>query len=171
MGESQLELSPEAISRLVRFAYMTCRDLVLAHDLVQEAVYRVLRKQPDIESVEAYLKATIVNVYIGWGRRLSSTEVTLDDVKVPESRGFEDDVVERLAMWGALGRLSKRQRVVLALRYYEGLSDRDIAALLDWREATVRSLASRGLQALRAQPQFRALRSSYVPVAEGGPHD
>jgi DNA-directed RNA polymerase specialized sigma24 family protein len=38
---------------------------------------------------------------------------------------------------------------VLVLRYYEGLADHEISALLGCREATVRSLASRGLAAMR----------------------
>ena len=38
---------------------------------------------------------------------------------------------------------------MLVLRYYEGLADHEIASLLGCREATVRSLASRGLAAMR----------------------
>jgi RNA polymerase sigma factor (sigma-70 family) len=50
---------------------------------------------------------------------------------------------------GRAGALSERQRAVLVLRYYEGLADREIAALLGCREASVRSLARRGLAAMR----------------------
>lgn len=47
------------------------------------------------------------------------------------------------------GELSERQRAVLVLRYYEALADHEIGVLLGCREATVRSLARRGLAALR----------------------
>lgn len=174
MAGDQLELSSEELARLVRFAYMTCRDATLAQDLVQEAVYQVLAKgsKNPIEHPQAYLKATIVNVYINWGRRKSSTETRLDPDSPLLGPGFEDDLVERLAMWDALAKLTKRQRVVLALRYYEGMSDLEIAALLEWREATVRSLASRGIRALGQQSHFRNLRSAtYKPATSRGHHD
>ena len=47
------------------------------------------------------------------------------------------------------GALSARQRAALVLRYYEDLPDHQIAALLGCREASVRTLASRGLAVLR----------------------
>lgn len=164
----QIELSADDLGRLVRFAYMTCRDAALAQDLVQEAVFRVLEKQPTITSSQhAYLKATIVNVYIGWNRRRSTTEIQLEhDVALPGSR-FDERLVERIAMWSALEKLSRRQQVVLALKYYESMSDGEIADLLDWRVATVRSLSARGLKALRGQSQFRNLRPSGAVAVEG----
>jgi RNA polymerase sigma factor (sigma-70 family) len=58
-------------------------------------------------------------------------------------------VAERDALWRALAALSPRQRAVLVLRNYEQLEDREIASILRCRQATVRSLAARGLQALR----------------------
>jgi len=61
----------------------------------------------------------------------------------------EDQVADRAQLWAALAALSARQRAALVLRYYEDLPDHQIAALLGCREATVRSLASRGLAAMR----------------------
>src|ERR1051325_7513427 len=61
----------------------------------------------------------------------------------------EDWAADQAELWAALGALSERQRAVLVLRYYEGLADREIAALLGCREASVRSLASRGLAVMR----------------------
>jgi DNA-directed RNA polymerase specialized sigma24 family protein len=60
-----------------------------------------------------------------------------------------DRAADQAELWAALGALSERQRAVLVLRYYEGLADHEIGALLGCREATVRSLASRGLAAMR----------------------
>jgi DNA-directed RNA polymerase specialized sigma24 family protein len=60
-------------------------------------------------------------------------------------------------LWAALEMLSSRQRAVLVLRYYEGLNDGEIAAVLGGRGGSVRSLASRGLATLRrlAEPADR----------------
>jgi DNA-directed RNA polymerase specialized sigma24 family protein len=49
---------------------------------------------------------------------------------------------------------------VLVLRYYEGLPDAQIAGLLDAKEATVRSLAARGLVALRRESSISEVRGS-----------
>ena len=67
---------------------------------------------------------------------------------------FEDEMRQAMAshddeVWDALHTLPERQRAVLVLRYYLGVSDHEIAALLGCREATVRSLARRGLAAMR----------------------
>jgi RNA polymerase sigma factor (sigma-70 family) len=51
----------------------------------------------------------------------------------------------------ALGRLPRRQREVLALRYYLDLSEREIAKTLRISQGAVKSHASRGAAALRTQ--------------------
>jgi RNA polymerase sigma factor (sigma-70 family) len=48
-------------------------------------------------------------------------------------------------------RLPRQQRAVIVLRYYESLSDLEIAEVLGCRTATVRSNASRALAALRVE--------------------
>jgi RNA polymerase sigma factor (sigma-70 family) len=67
----------------------------------------------------------------------------------PAAGCLEDRTADQAELWAALGALSERQRAVLVLRYYEGLADHEIATLLRCREMTVRSLASRGLAAMR----------------------
>ena len=68
----------------------------------------------------------------------------------PVAQSFDTDFAERERVWQALAELTPRQRTVLVLRYYEDLPDAEIATLIGAREATVRSLAARGLAALRA---------------------
>ena len=58
---------------------------------------------------------------------------------------------ERAALLAELGKLPRRQRAVLVLRYYEGLSDTEIAEVLGCTPGTVRGYASRALAALRVQ--------------------
>lgn len=166
-----IEVDDAALTRLVRFAYLTCRDTSLAQDLTQEALYRVLsRRNPKpIDSPEAYVRATIVNVYLAWGRRKSSGEQPLNIRAETATDGFEERVLDQAVIWDALETLSKRQRAVLMLRFYADLSDKQIAADLGWRESTVRSLAARGLKSLADQPHVRSLRP--LPLTSQGSHD
>ena len=54
-------------------------------------------------------------------------------------------------MWRALAVLPPRQRAVLVLRYYEGLSEAEIAATLGCARGTVKSQAAKGLGRLRRE--------------------
>jgi RNA polymerase sigma factor (sigma-70 family) len=58
---------------------------------------------------------------------------------------------EREAMMGRITALPRRQRAVIVLRYYENLTDAEIAGVLGCAEATVRSHAARALTTLRGQ--------------------
>jgi RNA polymerase sigma factor (sigma-70 family) len=65
-----------------------------------------------------------------------------------------DDVaarVERDAMWEHLQTLPAKQRAVLVLRFYEGMSEAEIADTLGIGRGTVKSHASRALAALRGR--------------------
>jgi RNA polymerase sigma factor (sigma-70 family) len=65
-------------------------------------------------------------------------------------------LADRDQVWRLLRALPAKQRAAIVLRYYHDLSDADIAAALECREGTVRSLISRGLAALRVTPEDRS---------------
>jgi RNA polymerase sigma-70 factor (sigma-E family) len=142
--------------RLLRVGYQLTHDRAAAQDLVQDALLRVYgsarRRGTAPDDWYAYLRRAVINEYVRTRRLRSSTEVVTDAVpEPPAAAGQEDRLADRAQLWDALGALSSRQRAVLVLRYYEGLADNEIAALLGCREASVRSLASRGLAAMRQQ--------------------
>jgi RNA polymerase sigma factor (sigma-70 family) len=70
---------------------------------------------------------------------------------LPETAATDDldPSLERDRLWSHLRQLPPRQRAVLVLRYYEGLSEAEIADTLGFSRGTVKSHASRGLAALR----------------------
>ena len=141
---------------LLRFAYLLTGDRGHAEDLVQDALVKAYLRwngRAVIEYPEAYVRRTIVNQFVSWRRRRSSGEVV---GPVPELSGGDhaQRLTERVRVWKVLSELPPRQRSVLVLRYYEGLSDRNIAELLGCAEGTVRSLAARAFSTLRAHPQL-----------------
>lgn len=156
MGADELlvELMTESGRRLLRLAYQLTRDQASAEDVVQEALTRMYqswrRRTPELVEAEAYAKRAVVNEYLRRRRQRSSTEVVSAAPPEQVATAFEDGLVDRDALWQALGGLSSRQRAVLVLRYYEQLPDAQIAELLGVKDATVRSLALRGLTSLRS---------------------
>ena len=56
-----------------------------------------------------------------------------------------------MVVWAAVGRLPARQRAVLALRYHEDLTEVEVARLLGLPLGTVKTLARRGRDRLRAE--------------------
>ncbi|WP_245916918.1 RNA polymerase sigma factor [Nocardioides gansuensis] len=58
-------------------------------------------------------------------------------------------VVEHQRVWSAVGDLPPRQRAVIVLRYYEGMSEAEISELLGIRPGTVKSQSSAAMARLR----------------------
>ena len=141
---------------LTRFAYLLCGDRGLAEDLVQDtylAIYRRFGTELTTAAPVAYARRSLVNTFVSQARRRSSGEAPLGELpETPAERASCTE--EQDAMWRAIATLPERQRAVLVLRYYLDLTDREIAALLDSAEGTVRSLAVRAFAALREHPQL-----------------
>lgn len=137
---------------LLRIAcLMTAGDRHAAEDLVQTALERAYVAWPRIKrqaAQDSYVRSILTRAAIDRTRgRQRRGEVLVDEV--PEAG---DEVVgpeDRDELWTLLESLSPRQRAVLVLRYYEDLSEAEIAATLGISVGTVKSQASRALAALR----------------------
>ena len=62
---------------------------------------------------------------------------------------------ERDALWRALGRLPAGQRAVIVLRFYEDMTEAQVANILGCSAGTVKSQASRALARLRVDDTLR----------------
>jgi len=137
---------------LLRYGYVLSGNAHDAADLTQEALARVggvwqrVRGRGD---PEAYVRTTMARLHVSRWRRLRR-ELLVD--RLPE-RGYAEAGLARveddLGAWKALAELPARQRAVLVLRYYEQLTDEEIAAVLGIARGTVRSQAARALDKLR----------------------
>ena len=146
---------------LRRFAYLLCGDRELGEDLVQEVLIKAYRRWSRIEADDpgAYLRTALVRSHVSWLRRRSSGERpgrTGDDLAAdvaPDrpAPDFADRHALRDDLWARLDRLTRAQRAVLVLRYYEDLDDRQIAEVLRCAASTVRVHAARGLARLRTE--------------------
>jgi RNA polymerase sigma-70 factor (sigma-E family) len=138
---------------LLRTAYLLTRDHGLAEDLLQTSLAKAWSAWGRIDSKpEAYVRRVMVNTYATWWRRRWNGErpaAVLPEVAVS---GGIDAQADRRDLWTALGRLPRRQRAVVVLRYYEGLTEPETAAALGCSVGTVKSQASRALAKLRIDP-------------------
>jgi RNA polymerase sigma-70 factor (sigma-E family) len=158
-ARSVTELFTEHHLGLVRLALLMVGDLATAEDVVQDAFeqlhrrWRGLRQQ---SSALDYARSAVLNGCRSVLRR--RLVARRHEGRIPGPPPYGADAVialeQRSELIGAFGSLPRRQREVLALRYYLDLSVADTAATLRISEGAVRSTASRGLAALaRALPK------------------
>jgi RNA polymerase sigma-70 factor (sigma-E family) len=138
---------------LLRYAGALTGDRATAEDVVQEALIRAharWRRIDGLERPEAYVRKMIANEFLSWRRRFARVEPRAE-VAAPPGDAPDDATAygEREALRAELATLPRRQRAVLALRYYSGLTDNEIAAELGCSVGTVRGYASRALATLR----------------------
>ena len=105
---------------------------------------------------EPYVRKIIINTYASWWRRRWNGE--RPTAELPELAGRDDQaaVEDRDALWRAILRLPKRQRTVVVLRYFEDLSEAEIADALGTSVGTVKSQAAKALAKLRIDPTLHA---------------
>ena len=159
------EFAAAALPALLRFGYVLTGDPRQSEDLVQEALARTLRRWRTVRraNAHAYVRKVMVNININRWRRWEA-RVQLGDVPEPAA---EDLALRRSDDWDMLRRalraLPARQRTVLVLRYFEDLPEASIAELMGCPPGTVKSLAARGLAALRPLLE--------IPMLTGGFRD
>jgi RNA polymerase sigma factor (sigma-70 family) len=91
-----------------------------------------------------------VNLASSHGRKKAVERRFLERMSDPRAQGIRDpDAAEREAMRVALLQIPLRNRTAIVLRYYEDLSEAQIAEVLRCRPGTVKSLLSRGVERLR----------------------
>lgn len=127
---------------LFRTAYLLTGDYQLAEDLVQTTLLRVYQRWSRVEAMDqpvAYARKILVSQSVSWWRRRSARERPGLDHDEPSWAGGVDEVAEHERVWRAVLSLPPRQRAVTVLRYYEDLSEAQIAATLDMAPGTVKS--------------------------------
>lgn len=144
--------------QLVRLSVLLVRDLGTAEEVTQDAFVAMhgrWHRLRDPDKALAYLRRAVVNRSrsVLRHRTVVARHATREaQAPQPTGPGADQEVLERerrAAVLDALAALPRRQREVLALRYYLDLSEADIAAILGISRGAVKSHASRGAAALR----------------------
>ena len=141
---------------LVRLAVLLVGDQGAAEEVVQDAFVamhaRWGRLRDPVKAL-AYLRQSVVNRSRSVLRHRAVVDRHVRSSSAPaDLPGADSSVVDRerrAAVLAALGGLPERQREVLALRYFSGLSEAEIAEALGISAGSVKTHASRGSARLR----------------------
>jgi RNA polymerase sigma-70 factor (sigma-E family) len=175
---------------LLRTAYLLTWNLAAAEDLVQETLTRVAPHWPRVHKMEhpyAYARRILVNLSLRDVERKGRVILGLDESEELlhlAQNHLEDERTEQAllnvdaraeVLW-MLAALPLRQRAVLVLRYFDDLSELEIAEQLGWPVGTVKSTAARALDRLQhsfGQPPSGGITSCATGAASqrGGADD
>jgi RNA polymerase sigma-70 factor (sigma-E family) len=138
----------------LRFALMLTGNRALSEDLVQEAFVRVAAKLDVLREPSAfgaYLTRAVANLAKSHFRHQEVAKRHERAVNAASLVVAPVDIETSDLLLVALQRLPVQQRAALVLRYYNDLSQEEIARLLDCPIGTVKSALSRGLARLRKE--------------------
>ena len=126
------------------FLLLGCADA--AHDVVAESFTQVLRRWSDISEPGPYLNRCVLNGCRSAGRMRTERGTSPLETAPPEVTASSEETVEFAHL---LIELPFKQRAAIVCRYYGGLTENEIAKLLECRPGTVGPLIYRGLNKLR----------------------
>ncbi len=159
-------LAPRVFSHAVR---MLGGDRAEAEDVAQEALLRLWRAAPGWREGEAkvttWLYRVTANLCIDRMRKrrggpdLDSVPEPVDEA--PSAAEEMQNAARAEALQGALNQLPDRQRQAVILRHIEGMSNPEIAQIMDIGPRAVESLTARGKRALEALLSGRRAELGY----------
>ncbi len=140
---------------IVSFAYRMLGDAGEAEDVAQEAFLRLWKTAPRWEpraKITTWLFRVARNLSVDRLRARRDVPVSKLPERVDPSR-VAADLLERgerdRAVAAALAALGERQRTAISLVYYQGMSNREAAEVMDVQVDALESLLSRGRRNLR----------------------
>lgn len=139
--------------RMVRLAMLLVDDPATGEDVVQEAFTGLHRNWTGLRDEAAavgYLRAAVVNGSrsVLRRRRTARDYVPPHQVNARSAESLAMLSAEHQSVVDALATLPPRQREVLVLRYYGGMTEAEIAETTGISRGTVKSTASRALDAV-----------------------
>jgi RNA polymerase sigma-70 factor (sigma-E family) len=144
---------------LLRAAYLLTGNLADAEDLLQAALAKTYLAWDRIEdrgALDGYVRRAMVNTHISWWRRRRVQEFPTDELpdQPVDDHAGDSDLTETLR--AAIDRLPQRMRTAVVLRYYEDMTEAEVAERLGVSLGTVKSTVSRAVAKLRIDAELLA---------------
>lgn len=144
---------------IYRYAYRRMGDQQLAQDVMSQTFHRFLRAMrngggPD-RNLSAWLYRVAHNLIVDYYRRqppeppadVESVALTDETSLSQETRLVKEQEVHRVRT--ALQQLTSLQQQVIALRFLEDMSIKDVAEVMGKTEGSIKALQHRGINSLR----------------------
>jgi RNA polymerase sigma-70 factor (sigma-E family) len=142
---------------LLRTAYLLTGNRADAEDLLQAALaktYQAWRGIQDRGALDGYVRRAMVNTHISWWRQRRLQEYPTDEIPDQPVADHATDSELHDSLSRALRRLPDRMRAAVVLRYYEDMSEAEIAGILGISLGTVKSTVSRAVAKLRIDAEL-----------------
>jgi RNA polymerase sigma-70 factor (sigma-E family) len=142
---------------LLRMALLLTSNRADAEDLLQAALaktYLAWDRIQDRSALDSYVRRAMVNTQISWWRRRRVEEYPTDEL--PDCAVSDEAPVTEIedTVRRALDRLPQRMRAAVVLRFYEGMTELEIADALGVSPGTVKSTVSRAVAKLRSDAEL-----------------
>ncbi|MFG2013190.1 SigE family RNA polymerase sigma factor [Micromonospora sp. NPDC048868] len=150
---------------LSRTAYLLTGDHHLAEDLLQSALAKTYQHWRRIRSgdPDAYVRRVMYHHQVSWWRRRLAERLDPEPTDRPGD-DHSDATALRLTLAAALRQLTPRQRAVVVLRFYEDLTETQVAEVLGCSVGTVKRHGHDALRRLRAiAPQLVDPAAERIP--------
>jgi RNA polymerase sigma factor (sigma-70 family) len=152
---------------LYKYGLKTSLDAELAEDTLQDLFLKIWKNRStlgEVTSVKSYLyRAYIRTVFEAMKkarRTYNAADLNLDEV----DRGIEESMISRqsvnetnIHLHQALQHLTKRQKQVVVLHYFEGLSYKQIAEILPLKYQAIRNVVHEAIKVLRKNIIIRSI--------------
>jgi RNA polymerase sigma-70 factor (sigma-E family) len=143
---------------LLRTAYLLTGNQADAEDLVQSALAKTYLAWDRIEdrgALDGYVRRAMVNTHISWWRRRRVEEFPTDEIpdQAVADHAAHSELQETLRR--AIDRLPQRMRAAVMLRYYDDMTEAEVAEVLGVSLGTVKSTVSRAVAKLRIDAELQ----------------
>jgi RNA polymerase sigma-70 factor (sigma-E family) len=143
---------------LVRTAYLLTGNMADAEDLVQSALaktYVAWDRIQDRSALDGYVRRAIINTHISWWRRRRVEEYPTDEIPDQAVVDHHEKSELQESLRRAIDRLPQRMRAAVLLRYYDDMTEAEVAEVLGISLGTVKSTVSRAMAKLRIDAELQ----------------
>jgi RNA polymerase sigma-70 factor (sigma-E family) len=143
---------------LLHSAYLLTGNLADAEDLVQSALaktYQAWDRIEDRKALDGYVRRAMINTHISSWRRRKLDEYPTDDIPDQPVADASANSEQHDALRRAIERLPQRMRAAVVLRFYEDMTEAEVAGILGVSQGTVKSTVSRAVAKLRTDADLR----------------
>jgi RNA polymerase sigma-70 factor (sigma-E family) len=144
---------------LLRSAYLLTGNQADAEDLVQSALaktYQAWDRIEDRNALDGYVRRAMVNTQISWWRRRRVDEYPTDEIPDQPAADTSGNSELHDTLQRAIDRLPQRMRAAVVLRYFEDMTEAEVADILGVSQGTVKSTVSRAVAKLRTDADLLA---------------